>query len=158
MARKRGGAFEGSWQPNAHYESGAKFEEKLIFYDIYDKNLVNFDLSTKKSKKNCTFIGPFCVKYTKSDLKKYKGVYFMTLKSHAKSEKKLTCGLENEFRNLANFLQNTWKCQNWYFHGILLFKVENVWATNYMSYRGVISNGTEEWWKNLKRNWLVISK
>ena len=31
----------------------------------------------------------------------------MTLKSHAKSEKKLTCGLENEFRNLADFLQNT---------------------------------------------------
>ena len=50
-------------------------------------------------------------------------------------------------RNLANFHQNTWKCQNWYFHGILLFKVENAWATNYMSYRGVISNDTEEWWK-----------
>ena len=33
------------------------------------------------------------------------------------------------------------------FHGILLFKVENSWATNYMSYRGVISNDTEEWWK-----------
>ena len=87
MARKRGGAFEGSWQPNAHYEGGAKFEEKLIFCFKNDKNLVNFDLSTKKSKKNCTFIGPFCAKDTMSDLKKYKGVYFMTLKSHAESEK-----------------------------------------------------------------------
>ena len=31
--------------------------------------------------------------------------------------KKLTCGLENDTRNLANFHQNTWKCQNWYFMG-----------------------------------------
>ena len=71
----------------------------------------------------------------------------MTRKSHAKFEEKLTCGLENQMRNLANFHQKTWKCQNWYFHGIPLFKVENAWATNYMRYRGVISNDTEEWWK-----------
>ena len=32
-------------------KSGAKFEEKLIFRFKNDKNLVNFDLSTKKSKK-----------------------------------------------------------------------------------------------------------
>ena len=80
----------------------------------------------------------------------------MTLKSHAKFEEKLTCGLENDMRNLANFHQNTWKCQNWYFHGILLSKVENAWAT---TYRGVISNDTEEWWKIWRgielpfRNW-----
>ena len=61
----------------------------------------------------------------------------MTLKSHAKFEEKLTCGLENNMRNLASFHQNNWKCQNWYFHGIPLFKVENAWATNYMRYRGV---------------------
>ena len=71
----------------------------------------------------------------------------MALKSDAKFEGKLTCAFKNDMRNLANFHQNTWKCQNWYFHGILLFKVENAWATNYMSYRGVISNDTEEWWK-----------
>ena len=34
--------------------------------------------------------------------------------------------------------------QNCYFHGILLSKVENAWAT---TYRGVTSNDTEEWWK-----------
>ena len=54
----------------------------------------------------------------------------MTLKSHTKSEKKLTCGLENDMRNLANFRKNTWKCQNWYFHGNLLSKVEHAWAKN----------------------------
>ena len=32
-------------------KSGAKFEEKLIFRFKNDKNLVNYDLSTKKSKK-----------------------------------------------------------------------------------------------------------
>ena len=33
-------------------KSGTKFEEKLIFCFKNDKNLVNFDLSTKKSKKH----------------------------------------------------------------------------------------------------------
>ena len=32
-------------------KSGAKCEEKLIFYFKNDKNLVNFDPSTKNSKK-----------------------------------------------------------------------------------------------------------
>ena len=49
----------------------------------------------------------------------------MTLKCHAKFEEILTCGLETYIRNLANFLQNTWKCQNCDFDGILLSKLEN---------------------------------
>ena len=52
----------------------------------------------------------------------------MTLKSDAKFEEKLTCGLENDMSNLANFHQSTLKCQNWDFDGILLSKVENVLA------------------------------
>ena len=35
---------------------------------------------------------------------------------------------KNDLSNLANSHQNTWKFQNWYFYGILLFKVENAWA------------------------------
>ena len=50
----------------------------------------------------------------------------MTLKSDAKYEEKLTCGLENDMRNLANFYQSTRKCRNWDFDGVLLSKVENV--------------------------------
>ena len=50
----------------------------------------------------------------------------MTLKSDAKFEEKLTCGLENDMRNLADFHQSTQKCQNWDFNGILLSKVVNV--------------------------------
>ena len=53
----------------------------------------------------------------------------MIPKSGAKFEGKLLFCFKND-KNLANFDQNTWKCQNWYFHGILLSKVENVWATN----------------------------
>ena len=52
----------------------------------------------------------------------------MTLRSDAKFEEKLTCGLENDMKNLANFHQSTQKCQNWDFDGILLFKVENISA------------------------------
>ena len=52
----------------------------------------------------------------------------MTLKSDAKFEEKLTCDLENDMRNLANFHQSTQKRQNWDFDGILLSKVENVLA------------------------------
>ena len=40
-------------------KSGAKFEEKLIFCYKTDKNLVNFDPSTKKSKKSALCLVPF---------------------------------------------------------------------------------------------------
>ena len=60
------------------------------------------------------------------DLKSTEELSFMTLKSDAKFEEKLTCGFENYMRNLANFHQSTRKCQNWDFDGILLFKVENI--------------------------------
>ena len=45
-------------------------------------------------------------------------------------KKKLTLGLENDMRSLTNFHNNIWECQNWYFHGILWSKVENIWAEN----------------------------
>ena len=55
----------------------------------------------------------------------------------------------------ADFHQHTWKCQRWYFHGILLSKVKNVRAKNlqrsYMLWQWRMM-------QNLKRNWLVCSK
>ena len=51
----------------------------------------------------------------------------MTFKSDVKFNEKLTCCLENDMKNLTNFHQSTWKCQNWNFDGILLPKVENAW-------------------------------
>ena len=65
----------------------------------------------------------------------------MTLKCNVKFEEILTCGLENDVRNLANFHQNTWKCQHWDFDRILLSKVENASTKNY---RRVKCNDTKE--------------
>ena len=50
----------------------------------------------------------------------------MTLECNAKFEEKLTCGLENGKRNLANFHQCTRKSLNWDFHWFLLYKVEKI--------------------------------
>ena len=79
----------------------------------------------------------------------------MILDSDSKFEEKLTYGMENNLRNLANFHQSTWKSQKWDFDGILSSKVENVWAKNlpgsYVSWPWRIM-------QKLKRNWLVNSK
>ena len=50
----------------------------------------------------------------------------MKMKIHAKFEEKLSCGLENDMRNLADFYHSTQKSQNWDFDGIVLSKIENV--------------------------------
>ena len=50
----------------------------------------------------------------------------MILESDAKSEEKVTCGQENDMRNLENFHQSTQKSQNLDFYWVLLSKVENV--------------------------------
>ena len=50
----------------------------------------------------------------------------MTLTRDAKFEGKLTCGLENDMRILANFTRALEKSQNWEFDGIFLSKTENV--------------------------------
>ena len=70
--------------------------------------------------------------------------FFFKLWNTKFERKKLTCVLENDMRNLANFHQNTWKHQIWDFDEILLSKIENAWLKNY---RGVMCNDTEEWWK-----------
>ena len=56
--------------------------------------------------------------------------------------------MEND-RNLANFHQSTWKCQNWNVDGILFSKVENVWA---QIYREVMCHDNEEAYKNWRAN------
>ena len=47
----------------------------------------------------------------------------MALEGDAKFEGKLTCGLKNNMRNLANF---TRALESWDFYGVLLSQVENV--------------------------------
>ena len=67
-------------------KSGAKFEEKQIFCFKNDKNLVIFDLSTKKSKKFALWLVPIVQNIQRLTLKSTVELYFMTLKSHAKFE------------------------------------------------------------------------
>ena len=50
----------------------------------------------------------------------------MTIECDAKFEEKLTCGLENDMRNLVNVHQSTQNSQNWDFHWMRSYKVENV--------------------------------
>ena len=66
-----------------------------------------FDPSTKKSKKFALWLDPFVQSIQRLTQKSTEELYLMTLKSHAKFKEKLTCGLENDIRNLANFHQNT---------------------------------------------------
>ena len=64
----------------------------------------------------------------------------MTLKCDKKFEEKLTCCLEDDMRNLANFHQSTCKCQNWDFDRIpLLQKMYEL-----KIYREVMCSDTEE--------------
>ena len=52
----------------------------------------------------------------------------MIVKGDAKFEEKLTCGLESDMRNMANFHQSNLKFQNWHIDGILQSKVGKVGA------------------------------
>ena len=88
-------------------------------------------------------------------LKSTEEICVMTMKNDAKFEEKLTCCLENDMRNLANFHQSTQKCQNWNFDKILLSKVENASAYNlHWSYVSWQSRMIQK----LKGKWLVILK
>ena len=44
----------------------------------------------------------------------------MSLKGYAKFKEKLTCGFENDLRNLVNFYASSWKSGNLHYDGLLL--------------------------------------
>ena len=124
-----GGAFEGGGVDTPMYSMRMVQNLKRNLFFVSKMTRIWWILIwALKSLKNLHFDWSFLSKVYNVWTKKVQRS--MTLKSHAKFEEKLTCGLEIDTRNLANFHQNTWKRQNWYFHGILLFKVENAWVTN----------------------------
>ena len=68
----------------------------------------------------------------------------MTLKSDAKFDDKLTCGLESDMRNLANFHQSTWKSQI----RTLMGSFNPKWKMQELKiYRRVMCHDNEEWRK-----------
>ena len=99
-----------------------------LWFGKWHEEFGKFSPEHSKISKICTLMSCFWPKYKMFELKKYRGVIFQDTREWCKFEEKVTCGLENDMRNLANFHQSTWKCQNWDFDGILLSKVENIWA------------------------------
>ena len=81
-------------------KSDAKLEEKLICCSKNDKNLVNFDLSTRNSWNFCFDSLLLSKVYNVWPKKKTEELCFMILKSDAKFEEKLTCGLENDMKQI----------------------------------------------------------
>ena len=107
-------------------KSDVKFEEALTCGLENDRsNLENVYPTTRKSQ-NWDFDGN--LQLTCVSLQFIEELCVMKMRSDAKFEEKLTCGLENDIWNSAIFHQSTQKFQNWDFDGILLSKVENAWA------------------------------
>ena len=65
----------------------------------YDKQFTT--ATTHKNVQN--YCNEKCAKYLIFDLKNAEELFFMALKGDAKFEEKLTCGWENDMRNLAKF-------------------------------------------------------
>ena len=68
-------------------------------------------------------------------------------------KKKLSCGLENDMRNLTDFYPNIWMSKL-RLDKILLSKLENAWAKNLKSWCVMTLKNDE----NLKSNCFVVSK
>ena len=85
-----------------------------------------------KILKVSTLIGSICAKYLTFDLKQStEELSFTTLKSDAKFEKKTDLWFEKrheKFGKFGKFLPEHSKASKLGFDGILLSKIENVWA------------------------------
>ena len=118
----------------------------------------NFRLSTVHAEFHqiCTFIGSFCWKYIKFQLRKYRGVMSHDIKERCKIWRKTDFSFHKWWiLNLVNFGLSTWNFQNFYFDWFLLCKVYNVWAKK-------VQRSYVSWhWKAmqiLKKSWLVVWK
>ena len=126
-------------------KSDAKYEEKPICCFKNDNSLVNFDRSTQKVSKVCALIGSYCAKCWMFKLKKYRGVIFHDTEERCKIWRKTELWFGKWHEKFSRFLQSMRKCKNWYFDGILLSKVENLFELKI--YRGVMCHDSEEWYK-----------
>ena len=77
----------------------------------------------------CTLIGCLWPKYIMFDLKKYRGVMFDGTEYWCKIWRKTDSCFQKWHEEFSKFSpEHVWKSKNWDFDGILLSKVENVWA------------------------------
>ena len=80
-------------------------------YAKYDRNLVNFHLTTQKSE-NFTSMGSFCSKYLRFELKEYRRVIFHDTEHWCKIRIPWPCGFKNGMNNWVNFHCSTQKSEN----------------------------------------------
>ena len=103
---------------------------------------MNFDLSTQKSQKFALWLILFGNVWPK----KVQRSYLSWLESDAKFEEKLTFGLENNIKNLANVHQSTRASLK---IGTLMgFFCPKLKIFELKIYRGVMCHENEEWCKN----------
>ena len=95
----------------------------LLFTKLYD---VRAERSTEEASKFVKFL-------------------IFLMRSHGKFEGKMTCGLENDMRNLAHFYQIIRQSQNETLMASFCLKLKMYKLKNY---RGVLHHGNEEWCKN----------
>ena len=108
-----------------------------------------------ESLKVCTLVGSLCPKHPNFLSKKYKRVIFITLKSDAKFEEKLSLSFKSDMRNLGNFNASSSKSKNLHFNVMVSSKVCYLWAKKVqMTYM------SQNWrtMQNLTTNWLVLWK
>ena len=108
-----------------------------------------------KVSKIFTLICSFWAKYILFEVKKYRGVIFMTLKSDTKFGKESTCGLKIDIRSLTTFDLSTRKSQKCSlpcapFEQVIFFELEK--------YRRVVFHGTEDWCKIWRKTELWFGK
>ena len=77
----------------------------------------------------------------------------MTLESDAKFEEKMTCGLENNMRNLAIF---TRALQSLKIGTLMGFFCPTLLMYELKIYNGVMCHGNEEWCKNWRGIYLSV--
>ena len=84
-----------------------------------------------KISKICTLMGCFWPKYIMLELRKYRGFMFDGTEYWCKIWRKTDLHFQKWYEQFSKFSPNhVQKCKNWDFYGILLSKVENVWAQN----------------------------
>ena len=100
-------------------EEGYKILKGInMLFENWHKEFDKFWPDHSKVSKTFTVMGSFLAKYILFELQKYRRVTFHgTLKTYSNFEEKLIFGLKNDMKNVANFYQSTWKCQNWDFDG-----------------------------------------
>ena len=108
-----------------------------------------------KISKICTLLGCLWPKYIMFELKKYRGVMFDGTQYWWEIWRKNDFCFQKYYEEFGKFSPEHLKVSNLDFDGILLSKVENVWAYNL---QGTYLSWQRKKVQNWKRNWPFFSR